>query len=88
MLSHSSHLRADPGTIIGCDFSGTVVQLGSKAAEQAFVKVGDHVAGFVQGGTYQDRGAFAEYVKTPADLVWRVPTGTLTHEEAATMGCA
>lgn len=87
-LSQSHRARVDPGTIIGCDFSGTVVQLGKVAAEQAFVKLGDHVAGFVQGGTYRDRGAFAEYVKTPADLVWRVPTGTLTHEEAATMGCA
>ncbi|GJJ16139.1 hypothetical protein Clacol_010419 [Clathrus columnatus] len=76
-----------PQTIIGCDFSGTVVKLGNTAEVQGLVKIGDHVAGFLQGGTYTDRGAFAEYVKTPADLVWRVPRGTLTHEEAATMGC-
>lgn len=49
--------------------------------------VGEHVAGFVHGGTYADRGAFAEYVKTGADLCWAVPEGTLSHEEAATMGC-
>ena len=49
--------------------------------------VGDHVAGFVQGGRDKDRGAFAEYVKTADDLLWKVPKNTLTHEEAATMGC-
>lgn len=73
------------GTIPGCDFSGTVVQIGKSVTNFA---VGDHVAGFTQGGMYKDRGAFAEYVKTPADLVWKVPEGTLTHEEAATFGCA
>ncbi|KAI0780488.1 GroES-like protein [Trametes elegans] len=51
-------------------------------------KVGEHVAGFVMGATFVDSGAFAEYVKTPAELSWVVPDGTFTHEEAATMGCA
>jgi NADPH:quinone reductase-like Zn-dependent oxidoreductase len=36
------------GTIIGCDFSGTVVKLGSSAITR--VKIGDTVAGFEQGG--------------------------------------
>ena len=49
--------------------------------------VGDHVAGFVQGGRDKDRGAFAEYVKAAGDLCWKVPKGTISHEEAATMGC-
>jgi len=52
------------------------------------LNVGDHVAGFVQGGNYKDRGAYAEYVKTEAGLAWKVPEGTFSHEEAATMGCA
>ena len=73
------------GTICGCDWSGYVVKLGENVTSLA---VGDHVAGFVQGGTYEDRGGFAEYVKTSGDLAWKVPEGTLTHEEAATMGCA
>ncbi|KIJ39347.1 hypothetical protein M422DRAFT_257964 [Sphaerobolus stellatus SS14] len=60
----------NPGTILGCDFSGIVA-----------------AAGFVQGGLFQDRGTFAEYLKTPTDLVWVVPEGTLSHEEAATLGC-
>ena len=51
-------------------------------------KIGDHVAGFVMGPTFADNGAYAEYVKTPAELAWAVPAGTFTHEEAATLGCA
>jgi len=73
------------GTICGCDWFGHVVQLGKHVA--AF-SVGDHVAGFTQGGTYKDRGAFAEYLKTPAELAWKIPEGTISPEEAATMGCA
>ncbi|KAF8579984.1 GroES-like protein [Ramaria rubella] len=77
--------RSPPGTIIGCDFSGIVVKLGGAPA--VHLKPGDHVAGFVQGGHWNDRGAFAEYLKTDSDLVWVVPEGTVSHEEAATMGC-
>ena len=73
------------GTICGCDWSGNVVQIGKNVTT---VAVGDFVAGFVQGGTYTDRGAFAEYVKTPAELTWKVPAGSVSYEEAATLGCA
>ncbi|KZT00987.1 GroES-like protein [Laetiporus sulphureus 93-53] len=72
------------GTILGCDFSGYVVATGKNVASP---KVGDHVAGFVQGGTYTDYGAYAEYVRTPAELTWVVPEGTLSHEQAAALGC-
>ncbi|KAF8575736.1 NAD(P)-binding protein [Ramaria rubella] len=34
-----------------------------------------------------DRGSFAEYVKADSDLVWVVPEGTVSHEEAATLNC-
>ncbi|KAI0362627.1 GroES-like protein [Trametes cingulata] len=74
-----------PGTVLGCDFSGYVVKTGKNVSSP---KVGDHVAGFVHGATFTDEGAFAEYVKTPADLVWVVPENTLSHDEAATLGCA
>ncbi|KZT71551.1 GroES-like protein [Daedalea quercina L-15889] len=78
------------GTISGCDWSGYVVKLGSKVTElhATGLKIGDHVAGFTHGGTYKDRGAYAEYVKATYDLCWNVPEGTLSHEQAATMGCA
>lgn len=81
---------ANAGTIVGVDWSGLVVKLGSKVAELNPMpfKIGDHVAGFTQGGVYKDRGAYAEYVKATYDLCWKVPEGTLSHEQAATMGCA
>ncbi|KAI0924688.1 hypothetical protein AcW2_005498 [Taiwanofungus camphoratus] len=74
-----------PGTILGCDWSGYVVQTGKNVITP---KIGDHVAGFVQGGTYTDGGAYAEYVRTPAELSWIVPVDTISHEQAATLGCA
>ncbi|KAH9938113.1 chaperonin 10-like protein [Fomitopsis serialis] len=78
------------GTLSGCDWSGHIVKLGSKVTQlhATGLKVGDHVAGFTQGGTYKDRGAYAEYVKATYDLCWKVPEGTISHEQAATMGCA
>ncbi|EIW60399.1 GroES-like protein [Trametes versicolor FP-101664 SS1] len=74
-----------PGSILGCDFSGYVVKTGHNVTTP---KVGDHIAGFVHGATFSDEGAYAEYVKTPRDLVWVVPENTLTHDQAATFGCA
>ncbi|EPS98739.1 hypothetical protein FOMPIDRAFT_1031239 [Fomitopsis schrenkii] len=73
------------GTITGCDWSGNVVLVGKNVTAYT---IGDHVAGFHQGGSYTDRGAFAEYVKVEPDLAWKVPPGTLSHEESATLGCA
>ncbi|OCH84775.1 GroES-like protein [Obba rivulosa] len=73
------------GTILGCDWSGHVVAVGKNVSSP---KIGDHVAGFTQGGTFTDGGAYAEYVRVPAELSWVVPEGTLSHEEAATLGCA
>ncbi|KZT68234.1 GroES-like protein [Daedalea quercina L-15889] len=73
------------GTILGCDWSGHVVAAGKNVSSP---RVGDHAAGFVQGGTFTDYGAYAEYVRTPAELSWVVPEGTLNHEEAAALGCA
>ncbi|KAJ3555876.1 hypothetical protein NM688_g2337 [Phlebia brevispora] len=77
----------NPGTISGCDFAGVVVKVGSGVPQDALA-VGDDVAGFTHGGNYTDRGAYAEYVKAAARLVWKIPKGTISHEQAATMGCA
>lgn len=78
-------LRPKPGVIVGCDWSGYVVKTGKNVQN---VAIGDLVAGSVQGNTWPDRGAFAEYLKAAADLTWKVPEGTVSPEEAATMGCA
>jgi NADPH:quinone reductase-like Zn-dependent oxidoreductase len=56
------------------------------------MKVGDRVAGFVQGACSVNPrpGAFAEYVVCPADLVWRVPddAGMGDGQAAAVSLCA
>ncbi|TXT08944.1 hypothetical protein VHUM_02418 [Vanrija humicola] len=57
--------RSPPDAIIGSDFAGVVVS--------GALPAGTRVAGFVFGGPYTDRGAFAEYVVTKATLVWTVP---------------
>ena len=60
------------------------MKLGSKVAEleNAPYKIGDHVAGFTHGGVYKDRGAYAEYVQATYNLCWKVPEGSLTHEQS------
>lgn len=63
---------SEPGVTIGCDFAGTVVST-EKAGSNSPVSVGDKVAGFVHGGKYNDRGSFAEYVRTDPALVVKVP---------------
>ncbi|KAH9941947.1 GroES-like protein [Amylocystis lapponica] len=75
----------NPGKVLGCDFSGYVAAIGKNVTSR---KIGDHVAGFVQGGTYTDYGAYAEYISTPAELSWVVPANTISHEQAASLGCA
>jgi len=80
------HSRRDtnPGTILGCDFAGIVVQAGPNL--RVPVEVGDKVASSLRGGVDKERGGFAEYVKVYADLAWIIPEGTYTFEEAATIG--
>ncbi|KAM0321991.1 hypothetical protein ACHAQA_009732 [Verticillium albo-atrum] len=72
-----------PGSIIGCDYVGEVAEVGSNASRSW--KVGDRVAGAVHGGLFPDRGAFAEYLKTDADLAWHVPSG-VSDADATTYG--
>lgn len=72
-----------PNSIIGCDFAGTVVSVGSKA--KGSWHPGDRIAGVVHGGHYPDRGAYAEYLKVDSDLAWRVPD-SISDTVAATYG--
>lgn len=64
---------------LGCDFSGEVF------TAAGYLKVNDRVSGFVYGASQSKQGAFAEYVKTDASLVWKVSEGT-SWEEAAALG--
>eukprot|EP01116_Phalansterium_solitarium_P020193 TRINITY_DN5891_c0_g1_i1.p1 TRINITY_DN5891_c0_g1~~TRINITY_DN5891_c0_g1_i1.p1 ORF type:complete len:340 (-),score=140.96 TRINITY_DN5891_c0_g1_i1:132-1151(-) len=77
---HASYF-SPPGAIIGCDFAGTVAEIGSNVKS---LKVGDRVSGMVLGGDNQETGAFAEYVHTDAEMVYRVPDN-ITFEQAATV---
>ncbi|KAH6716404.1 putative ToxD-like zinc binding oxidoreductase [Leptodontidium sp. MPI-SDFR-AT-0119] len=72
---------APSGSLLGCDFAGVVADVVADSAASRVWKIGDRVAGFVQGGVSQERGAFAEYVKAEEDLVWRIPAGV--SDEAA-----
>ncbi|KAK4687532.1 hypothetical protein P7C73_g2576, partial [Tremellales sp. Uapishka_1] len=72
--------------IIGCDFSGTVVALGS-SLKNPELKVGDKVAGTVHGGLFDTKGAFAEYLRVESDLTWKVPE-SISMEQASTFGVA
>ncbi|KAJ7773726.1 GroES-like protein [Mycena maculata] len=73
---------SQPGNIVGCDYAGVVVKVGTEAKN---VKLGDRVAGFVYGARKNDLGSYAEYLRTEPDLVWAVPDRT-SFEEAAAIG--
>ena len=77
------------GSIMGFDFAGTVVALGTDAAAQGRLAVGDRVAGVVYGmdKLQPDVGAFAQYVGALADLTLKLPDN-LTFENAAALGLA
>ncbi|CAF1626009.1 unnamed protein product, partial [Adineta ricciae] len=79
---------AKSGSIVGCDFAGEVVEVGSEAVGN--YKKGERVAGCVHGG--QDaklnvRGAYSEYVVQEASLVFRYPSD-MSPEAASTIPLA
>ncbi len=69
--------------IVGCDYSGTVAEVGEQAIGEW--KVGDKIAGAVHGGLYPDRGAFAQYLKIEGDLAWKRPEA-ISERDATTYG--
>lgn len=80
-----SYPLGSSGRTVGSDFSGIVA-----VSRSAQLRVGERVAGFLQGAcsTKERPGAFAEYLVCPTDLVWRVPD-SVSDEEAATISlCA
>jgi len=83
------HMRfvSPKGAAMGCDFSGTVKDVGPSVKN---VKVGDRVAGFVQGSYFGsgDIGAFAEHTKAKGDCVWKVSENASPEEAAAIGGIA
>lgn len=74
-----------PGTTIGCDFAGVVVDVGSKVKKPW--KRGDRIAGFTHGGNevQPEDGCAAEYCVAKGDLGLKIPDH-MTDEEACTLG--
>jgi NADPH:quinone reductase len=74
------HAQTDaPGTIVGQDLAGTVVQA---AADGSGPKTGTRVIGYLSTG-----GAWAELAAVPTDTLAPVPDG-VAMTEAATLPCA
>lgn len=88
VLFVTNPIAAQEQRVIGTDFAGEVVGVGPDLNEvdDARAKVGARVAGFLQGASsVNDRpGAFAEYVTSPYDLLWTIPS-SLSFEEASTV---
>ncbi|KAJ7292444.1 chaperonin 10-like protein [Mycena rebaudengoi] len=78
-------LNKREGNILGCDFAGTVAEIGPDVPKE-LRHAGERVAGFVHGGICAN-GAFAEYVATDAALVIAIPE-TMTFENAAQVPAA
>jgi len=76
---------ATPGTRVGCDYAGTVLEVGSDVRKK-FTK-GDRVAGFTHGSSKLclEYGCFGEIIIAKADLSIAIPEN-LSFEEASTLG--
>ena len=76
---------ATPGALVGCDFSGEVIEVGPAVTKSW--KKGDRVAGFAHGANKLELedGAFAEYVVAKGDVQIRIPD-SVSYEEAAGYG--
>lgn len=81
-----SHPLGTTGRTVGSDFAGTIAVLGKSVPLSSSLFVGQRVAGLIQGACSVNNrpGAFAEYVVSPWDLVWKVPDA-IASEEAATV---
>ena len=77
------------GRVIGSDFAGVVHALGDAVPPTSGLKLGDGVAGLLQGAcSVNERpGAFSDYLVCPWDLVWKVGRGTRLQEAAAISLC-
>ncbi|KAH7323240.1 chaperonin 10-like protein [Stachybotrys elegans] len=82
---HIDNAIADVGSRIGCDYSGTVVEVGPKVTKD-FTK-GDRISGVAHGGdrVQLENGAFANYIVVKGDIQIKTPQN-ISDEAAATLG--
>lgn len=80
---HISGGSAAENGISGCDFAGTVIEVGAEVTKS--FKPGDRIAGTVHGANYSnpEDGCFSEYAVVKGDLMMHIPD-SLSFEEAAT----
>ena len=81
---HVANGLGSEGGLVGCDFAGTVQEVGS-AVTKSFSK-GDRIAGVCHGSNavQKEDGAFAEYVVAKGDLQMKIPD-SVSFEEASTL---
>ncbi|KAK4499955.1 hypothetical protein PRZ48_008141 [Zasmidium cellare] len=77
--------RAATNGLLGCDFAGTVIDIGQAVTKSW--EPGDRVFGCVHGANFNngEDGAFAEYIVAKGDTCMRMPDHT-SFEEACTLG--
>lgn len=80
---------APSGRTLGSDFAGVVDALGDDVPPARRLRSGDRVAGFLQGACSANErpGAFAEFLRCPWDLVWKVNDEMRLGEAAAVSLC-
>lgn len=60
----------DDGAVLGCDFIGTVEQLGPGASRFSQV---DTIAGLIWGGEIPGRGGYSQYALANSRIAFPVP---------------
>ena len=89
MTQHTYRKHIDfifsPGATVGCDYAGTVEEVGSKVTKEW--KKGDRIAGFTHGvnSVEPEDGAFGEYAVVKGDVQMKIPDN-MSDEEASTLG--
>ncbi|OQV05526.1 hypothetical protein CLAIMM_10253 [Cladophialophora immunda] len=82
-----SQSRAAPNGLLGCDFSGTVLESGRDVVKR--FRKGDRVFGFAHGANFNEAedGAWAEVIVAKGDCCMKIPE-MWSFEEAATVGAS
>jgi len=74
------------GCTVGCDYAGTVVEVGSKVTKDW--QKGERIAGFTHGvnAVEKEDGCFAEYCVAKGDAGQMKLPDNISDEEASTLG--
>jgi NADPH:quinone reductase-like Zn-dependent oxidoreductase len=81
---HIAYGRAIDGALVGCDYAGTVQEVGKSVSKKW--RKGDSICGVVHGSNLVqgEDGAFAEYIVAKGDVQMRKPAD-LSYAKAATI---